>query len=359
MSTQKFAKTKRRRRKDQREGIVERLRALRVARFGPRGQSHLCRLLGVTPSTYHYYEKGRVPPADLLVRVADATHANLLWLLTGQGAMDATPPAGDSLPATPAAGIAASPSLEIRGRIDRLLARSPQSGRALAAFVELLERVETVQRQRPGSSDRVAAGSAVRRVGRKQDDPVISRIGPVIPVLGRTAASLPQFWASTAEAAGLVNQMAWALESLAAGQRVAVTPLPLQGQKMPRGAVALVQLTEPVALADLSVHEVLESPRLAECWPGAFALRVDGDSMRPMLEPDDLVVLSPKAVALDGQPAVVQLANQVGVTCKIYRRARGQVRLISANEAYPTSVHRSQEVVWALRVLARVRPGGG
>jgi phage repressor protein C with HTH and peptisase S24 domain len=67
--------------------ICQRLRDVRVLHFGDRGRSKLCRLLGIQPSTYSLYEVNRVPPADLLVRVAQITGVRLEWLLSGQGAM--------------------------------------------------------------------------------------------------------------------------------------------------------------------------------------------------------------------------------------------------------------------------------
>ncbi|MEW6356892.1 MAG: helix-turn-helix domain-containing protein [Planctomycetota bacterium] len=65
--------------------VCERTKALRIELCGPRGRSELASMLGVTASTYHYYEKGRVLPADLLVKLCDLTNANVEWLLLGVG----------------------------------------------------------------------------------------------------------------------------------------------------------------------------------------------------------------------------------------------------------------------------------
>ena len=64
--------------------ICERLKQVRVQVCGPRGQSHFAALLGLSPSTYNYYEKGRVPPVDVLDRTARLTGAPLLWLIRGE-----------------------------------------------------------------------------------------------------------------------------------------------------------------------------------------------------------------------------------------------------------------------------------
>jgi transcriptional regulator with XRE-family HTH domain len=62
------------------------LKQVRVQVCGARGQSHFAALLHLSPSTYNYYEKGRVPPVDVLDRAARVTGAPLLWLIRGEPA---------------------------------------------------------------------------------------------------------------------------------------------------------------------------------------------------------------------------------------------------------------------------------
>ncbi len=64
--------------------ICERLKQVRVQVCGSRGQSHFAALLHLSPSTYNYYEKGRIPPVDVLDRAARVTGAPLLWLVRGE-----------------------------------------------------------------------------------------------------------------------------------------------------------------------------------------------------------------------------------------------------------------------------------
>jgi len=66
--------------------ICERLKQVRVHVCGPRGQSHFAALLKLSPSTYNYYEKGRIPPVDVLDRASRMTEAPLLWLIRGEPA---------------------------------------------------------------------------------------------------------------------------------------------------------------------------------------------------------------------------------------------------------------------------------
>jgi transcriptional regulator with XRE-family HTH domain len=64
--------------------ICERLKQVRVQVCGPRGQSHFASLLLLSPSTYNYYEKGRIPPVDVLDRASRVTGTPLLWLIRGE-----------------------------------------------------------------------------------------------------------------------------------------------------------------------------------------------------------------------------------------------------------------------------------
>jgi transcriptional regulator with XRE-family HTH domain len=64
--------------------ICDRLKQVRVQVCGARGQSHFAALLQLSPSTYNYYEKGRVPPVDVLDRASRVTGAPLLWLIRGE-----------------------------------------------------------------------------------------------------------------------------------------------------------------------------------------------------------------------------------------------------------------------------------
>jgi len=64
--------------------ICERLKQVRVQVCGRRGQSRFAYLLGLSPSTYNYYEKGRVPPIEVLDLASKVSGAPLLWLIRGE-----------------------------------------------------------------------------------------------------------------------------------------------------------------------------------------------------------------------------------------------------------------------------------
>lgn len=66
--------------------ICDRLKQVRIQVCGARGQSHFAALLQLSPSTYNYYEKGRIPPVDVLDRASRITKVPLLWLIRGEPA---------------------------------------------------------------------------------------------------------------------------------------------------------------------------------------------------------------------------------------------------------------------------------
>jgi transcriptional regulator with XRE-family HTH domain len=66
--------------------ICERLRQVRMQVCGRRGQSRFAYLLGLSSSTYNYYEKGRVPPVEVLDLASKISGAPLLWLIRGEPA---------------------------------------------------------------------------------------------------------------------------------------------------------------------------------------------------------------------------------------------------------------------------------
>jgi SOS-response transcriptional repressor LexA len=77
--------------------------------------------------------------------------------------------------------------------------------------------------------------------------------------------------------------------------------------------------------------------------------------MAPRYEDGDLVTISPDEPAVDGYPCVAHQVDQIGVNCKIYRRAGDEIVLIPINEAARPQRVRADEIAWACRVLFSVR----
>jgi transcriptional regulator with XRE-family HTH domain len=366
--------------------ICRRVVELRLKAAGLRGKSKFAKQLGISPSTYDYYEGSRTPPAEMLVRIAEVAGADLHWLLTGQ---------------LGAAALGAEDHPVLR-RAAKLLADCPDAAGALGALVDLLiearkfpakaqEHSMGVSRMSPtgvspmslpaGQADptgvspvesvgtrdqhgrdgrathRRAAGGQV--LGTPNGDARATGREAWIPILGRTAAGVARFWGKGEDVSGLTTLAD--LVARHAGQtpqavRPAVaTEAGTEADAHPPAGVQLVTLSAP---DQRDAIEFVAAEAIKRRYPDAFALRVDGDSMAPQILQGDVVVLSPSVPADDGRAAVVQAAGQIGVTCKLYRKAGGHVHLVPVNSRYEIADVEAGQVEWALRVLARVRPGG-
>ncbi len=355
---------------EQARDICRRVGELRKAVCGERGKSAFAARLGISPSTYDYYESGRVPPAEIILRAARIGSVRPCWLLTGE---------------TYCSDLSAWDA-EMVQRLARVLDRAPGATRQINAFLDLLDDalgLATDVDQDPGDARETGqTGGAVGPPCQRQHDGApdaepddTPQAGPLpprrssadtpglgddaregwIPILGHSAAGVPAFWADPALAEGIV-ELADLIERPGRALRQARRPATVASNETDPGPTALVTLTSPDGA---ETAEYVLAGDLQRRYPDAFALRIDGRSMSPELEHGDVVVLSPSCPALPGRPAVVQLRGQIGVTCKLYRPAGDDVHLVAIDPDTPPTSARGAEVVWAFRVLGRVRPAGG
>jgi len=325
--------------------VCGRIAQVRLEVAGPRGKSAFAKKLGLSPSTYDYYESNRVPPADVLIRIAQVADVDLNWLLTGQSA-------GPSVPVD-------HPVLQ---RAGALLAERPNAAAPLSAFLQLLAgtlNFPAKAAKAPAATDggdaegtgavEVAADSQEAPAAR-EDAPATTPAASWIPILGRSAAGVPHFWADQDESAGLTS-LAELIARHAHNARRQVREATAASED-DQATVQVISCNEPDSQ---DVVSFVSAAGIKGQYPDAFALQVDGDSMAPDIRHGDLVVLSPSAEATDGRAAVVQLAGQIGVTCKLFRREGDTVHLVPINEQLSPQSFAADQLVWALRVLARVR----
>ena len=311
--------------------ISSRIAQVRLEVAGPRGKSRFAKLLDLSPSTYDYYESTRIPPADVLIRIAQVAGVDLNWLLTGQSGAEGVP--------------LDHPVLQ---RAAAMLAEKPDAAAPLAAFVELLAGSLHFPADEPAGEDSPAPMPA-----EPPAPPPVSPTDPRaswIPILGRSAAGLPQFWSDHDQAAGVTT-----LDELI--RRNAANPLrqvrtATAATETDQATVEVITLNEPDG-AD--VVSFIAAEGIKAMHADAFALRIDGDSMDPDIRHGDLVILSPSVQAVDGKAAVVQLDGQIGVTCKLFRRDGRTIHLVPLNDELPPQTYGDKDLSWAFRVLARVR----
>jgi transcriptional regulator with XRE-family HTH domain len=308
--------------------IIERIKQLRQQHSGPRGKSNFARALDISPSTYSYYESNRVPPIEILIKICKVTDANLEWLLTGQTS-------GET-------GLSGPKSVLFK-KIDQLLAQNPDLAESINAFVEILAQKRGLEAELniPQPSNSARPGW--------------------IPILGRTAAGIVHFWDQSIlpqpqQAVTELDQLVRKhigrdiLGTLNTSVSVDLNARPVV-ESLKNTHVNLVQVS---GQEDEQIVEFVQCEQIYRAFPDSFALHIDGDSMAPRINDGDVVILSPSVPAVQGHAAVVKIANQIGVTCKLIRTTKNEIHLIPTNERYEPKVIPQKDVLWALAVLCHI-----
>lgn len=409
--------------------ICNRLERLRTEQFGDRGKSRMARELGIRPSTYDRYERDRVPPADLLVKIARVSNVTLEWLITGEGPrrppqiLDAE---SEELSRRFEEAISLDVTLRPAARtfLDWLDGRRTQPERTSQQFElpgqaiasqpppppQIIVDTSAGSRERErsssggsssgGSSSGGAGEGAGRRDGGDSDRGEPRPTGGVwddhtgsaasdsvaaafetpdrgedgggltspsamaralIPIVGRTSAGVLASWRDLASEPGpeLDAQIVRLLER---------TETPIEFLPRPGEAESSVDAAAPGELpsqiqvirlagghdADESL-EFVQAAELKRIYPRAIAWQVDGDSMEPRYFHGDFVVTSVDQPAVEGQPCVVRVKDQVGVTCKVFHRDGENLMLIPINPRVNVERVPTADVKYATRVLYVVR----
>ena len=314
------------------KAIIDRIIELRNDFAGQRGKSAFAKAIGLSPSTYNYYENDRLAPVSVLLKICQVTGANLHWLLTGSSQVDG---GGDAI------------SVSLSRKLDALLKTSPESESALVAFIDLL-----------AEKNNAPMAAIPSKPESKPDRP------GWIPILGRTAAGMVHFWHQTnlpapeeavVELDELVEKYTGRAILASENADLAVDlQLPPLIRELRNHSVSIIQVSTGQSHDD-QIVQFVECPEVRRLFPDAFALQIDGDSMSPRINDGDVVVLSPSVPAAQGHIAVVRLPDQIGVTCKIIRTTQSEVHLIPINERYETKTVASENLLWALAVLCHIR----
>jgi len=311
------------------KAMIERVRLLRKQYAGSRGKSKFARALGISASTYSYYENNRVPPIEILLKICEVTGADLEWLLTGRSTEKK---------------FAFGPNTELLQKLNDLFTNNPELTEAVLAFIELLCEKKGVERQfhpetQPATPDRPGW----------------------IAVLGRTAAGIVHFWDQTflpepkqaiTELDELVKKH---IGKTIVGSADGTVSIDLQArpliESLKNQQVNLIKVGGP---QQEQIVEFVQCEEIHKLFPDSFALQIDGDSMSPRINDGDIVILSPSVPAAQGQIAIARVANQIGVTCKLIRTTENEVHLIPINERYETKVVAKKDLLWALAVLCHI-----
>src|SRR3972149_6151744 len=96
--------------------------------------------MGVSPSTFHYYERGRMPPIDFIMKVAEKRVVSAEWILHGRDKPVAKV-REKVLDYAAASGIVANPNLQIISA-DELKETAAKNKDKLFSAVSLVEPTE-------------------------------------------------------------------------------------------------------------------------------------------------------------------------------------------------------------------------
>lgn len=316
------------------KALFGRIIELRKVFAGRRGKSEFAKALGISPSTYNYYEKNRVPPIPVLLKICQICNVSIFWLLTGQN--------GDKSAENQSFNGGFTDILE---KLKRLSNGNPVSLLAVTAFLELMEQKNAIEVKAAFGWE---AGSGTKPGW--------------IPVLGRTAAGPIGMWSQanlsdskvmeTRVEQLVARHMNSSIVRTQSGWISADLPTKPVFAAMGDSQVSLIQ----TALAGSDeVCQFIDCPRIARSYPGCFALQIDGDSMAPRINDSDIVIVSPSVPAAQGQPAVISVAGAIGVTCKLIRTEHDRVHLVPINEKYETKIMQSEDLLWSLAVLCHIK----
>ncbi len=326
--------------------IIQRVKILRTQHAGARGRSKFARALGISPSTYSYYETTRVPPIEILLKISELTGADLKWLLTGRQPDKKTSTSLEKFALSSDKLATNSPNKQLFQKLDALLAQNPNLAEPIIAFIELFcEKMDFEQKitiQPPLTSPKRPSW---------------------IPILGRTAAGIIHFWDQTylPEPKQAVTELnALVLKHLGKtiiGSVDVALSVDLQARALLdsiKGKTARANLIQVGGEQQEQIFEFVQCEEIFKMFPDSFALQIDGDSMSPRINDGDIVIVSSSVPAAQGHIAIARIANQIGVTCKLIRTTEKEVHLIPINEKYETKVVSKKDLLWALAVLCHI-----
>jgi len=324
--------------------IIERIKFLRNQHSGKRGKSKFARALGISASTYSYYENKRVPPIEVLLKICEVTGATLEWLIIGQK-NDERDTNSEDIGFGSEGEVELVPGNSLMRKLGALLAVEPDLAEPISAFVELL--CDKKKLEEKLNIEKTMAKPA-KRLG-------------WIPVLGRTAAGMVSFWddqilpgpkQAITKLDELVKKYTGKDIIHSADGRVSVD---LQVRPLINSIKKLkANLVQVSGKEEDNIVEFVECNEIFELFPDSFALQIDGDSMSPRINDGDIVILSPSVPVEQGQIGIVCMANQIGVTCKLIRSTEQKIHLIPINERYETKVLDKRELLWSLAVLCHI-----
>jgi transcriptional regulator with XRE-family HTH domain len=303
--------------------LAKRIRELRRRHFGARGKPEFARRLGVRLEQYEAYERNRVPPGDLMVRICEVTGEDLQWLLTGKPSRDALMISG-----------VRPRHRHLLTRATEALNRRPELAAPFESFLDLLTADERLNAQRK----------------RQLKPPAPTRLIPVFE-----PGDVPELPPSDQDWAPAAASAARALPPSDAHCRALLLE-PEAEEIRPGDRREVRSLEAPDQTA--GPRWFLESPELSTCFPDAFAVVLRDETMRPMFEPGDAALVAPGCEPVVGRPVLCRLADDPPLRCRVWLGQEADcVNLGRVADGEHERVSRDR-LRWSFEVLFRVVPRG-
>ena len=297
--------------------LAARIAELRRRHFGARGKTEFAQRLGIALDEYQSYERGALPPGELMVRMCELTGEDLQWLLTGVAARGTVVISGTR-----------SRHQDLLTRLAAALDQNPALASPVEAFLDLL------------LSERSARAAAL---------PTLPAADPhhLIPVYAPEDA--PPRLPTREEAEHIGSELA---RRISTQPDLARQPAALAEPAMAYAdddwrPVSTLRAADDGGRAPLLVS----SADLARMFRGAFGVRVADDAMAPMFKPGDAALVALDAAPQIGRPAVIRLTDEPAARCRLWLGTTGDnVRLGRVRDGVSETIARDA-IAWSLEAL--------
>lgn len=252
--------------------IADRIRALRIKYFGPRGKSAFAKAIGIPQTTYLNYEEGRrLPPIDVIIKIAELTGCSIEWLITGKRGQKVVE---DS---------------ELSGIIRRLTSIIEADSKARNAVIALLDLLE----EKEGSKQASSQEKQAEKIGSDSEQKEYPRRYLLCPIVGRSAAGLPAIWLDKDDIVyqSLEDLLDIEEEDILSKAMIDVKGIAAEGHKEGTiGCAQIIELAEPLDLYGLGFDAVAVVDLPHGKVGRLLAFKIMGDSMEPLLSDGDIVI---------------------------------------------------------------------
>jgi hypothetical protein len=301
------------------KALGKRIAEVRQRHFGPRGRARFARELGVPLRDYERYERGKVPPGDLMIRICERTGEDLQWLLTGSAGRGTV-------------------VISARTRHEALLTR----------LAKALEQHPTIAGPIAALLDLLLAGQSARTplaLPEAAQDNVL-----LLPVF--EPDELPQALPEPAPGPGGGRAGFWlAASPTELGPRVPARVDEPAMQYAPSGTIMAYLCA--TAGAGGAGRPFVQSPAIAGLVPEMFGVRVADTAMAPMFHRGDVALVAPGAAPRVGRPVICRPTSGPA-RCRVWLGEHGaSVRLGRLSDGGHEEVPADQ-LCWSLEVLFRL-----